>query len=561
MMSKKRQNDVSEETVRKRMTFSKAMIRLGAYVTYCVIFLLKKLNKILCDAVKAFTSKTTAVILGVIRKFKKLGKKILVPFISCIKPVRKKFTVKRSETDMTVRSIRAAGAGQLLTKAVNYAVPVAAIVVFAAVLGNASKINDQISERASDAVIDNEVFTAASDNLELIEELTGNDYIFEQKTVEFEEPYERFRSAAGVDETGLIEAVGIYLDSNFLGTLANETELKETLSAKLEGVKSQPDVKNAEFRKKIEYRHGKYDLASLKDTDEILAYLNSGTEEAYYTVEEGDSLYLIAEEHGMTLDELLNMNPELEDPDLCVIGTQIRIACNLDNMPVVITKEITEETAVPFETQTVETESMFVGETELLAEGVNGEGTNTFEVCLEGDIEISRTLISTKVTKEPVPEMIAVGVKHCEVIALPDSEETVLSGTGQFMWPVNGGYISDGFISDRNHKGMDIAAPSGTEIYAAADGKVIAAGWNTGGYGYFVMIDHGNGYATLYGHMSKVIAENGADVKCGELIGEVGTTGNSTGNHLHFEVRYNNVCQNPANYICVNSASANIDLK
>ena len=61
MMSKKRQNDVSEETVRKRMTFSKAMIRLGAYVTYCVIFLLKKLNKILCDAVKAFTSKTTAL--------------------------------------------------------------------------------------------------------------------------------------------------------------------------------------------------------------------------------------------------------------------------------------------------------------------------------------------------------------------------------------------------------------------------------------------------------------------------------------------------------------------
>ena len=122
-----------------------------------------------------------------------------------------------------------------------------------------------------------------------------------------------------------------------------------------------------------------------------------------------------------------------------------------------------------------------------------------------------------------------------------------------FMWPVNGGYISDVFGSNRNHKGLDIAAPEGTDIYAAAEGKVIAAGWNTGGYGYFVMIDHGNGYATLYGHMSKVIASNGAEVKCGDLIGEVGTTGDSTGNHLHFEVRYQNVCQNPASYISVNS--------
>lgn len=149
--------------------------------------------------------------------------------------------------------------------------------------------------------------------------------------------------------------------------------------------------------------------------------------------------------------------------------------------------------------------------------------------------------------------MIAVGVKQREAVGTPDSAETVLEGNGMFMWPVNGGYISDVFGSNRNHKGLDIAAPEGTDIYAAAEGKVIATGWNTGGYGYFVMIDHGNGYATLYGHMSKVIASNGAEVKCGDLIGEVGTTGDSTGNHLHFEVRYQNVCQNPASYISVNS--------
>ena len=96
---------------------------------------------------------------------------------------------------------------------------------------------------------------------------------------------------------------------------------------------------------------------------------------------------------------------------------------------------------------------------------------------------------------------------------------------------------------------MDIAAPAGTDIYAAADGVIVAAGWNTGGYGNFVMIDHLDGYETIYGHCSAVFVTSGQTVTRGQLIAAVGTTGDSTGNHCHFEVRVNGDYVNPASYI------------
>jgi len=126
---------------------------------------------------------------------------------------------------------------------------------------------------------------------------------------------------------------------------------------------------------------------------------------------------------------------------------------------------------------------------------------------------------------------------------------TASNVTGTFIWPVNGGYISDPFMSDRNHKGLDIAAPSGTDIYASDSGTVIEAGWNDGGYGYYVMIDHGNGYITLYAHASEVYAIKGQQVSQGDLIAAVGTTGDSTGNHCHFEVRYAGNYLNPQDFI------------
>jgi LysM repeat protein len=110
-------------------------------------------------------------------------------------------------------------------------------------------------------------------------------------------------------------------------------------------------------------------------------------------------------------------------------------------------------------------------------------------------------------------------------------------GTGGFVWPA-GNHSLSGNDYWSGHLGIDIAAGEGAPVYTSDSGVVVFAGWATGGYGYTVVVDHGNGYQTLYAHLSSIAASCGRSVGQGQTIGYAGSTGNSTGAHLHFEVRY-----------------------
>lgn len=110
-------------------------------------------------------------------------------------------------------------------------------------------------------------------------------------------------------------------------------------------------------------------------------------------------------------------------------------------------------------------------------------------------------------------------------------------GSGAFIWPADNHSLS-GNDYWSGHLGIDVAIGEGGRIYATDGGVVVFAGWSTGGYGNTVIIDHGNGYQTLYAHLSKVSTSCGRSVSQGAVIGYAGSTGNSTGPHLHFEVRY-----------------------
>jgi murein DD-endopeptidase MepM/ murein hydrolase activator NlpD len=127
----------------------------------------------------------------------------------------------------------------------------------------------------------------------------------------------------------------------------------------------------------------------------------------------------------------------------------------------------------------------------------------------------------------------------------------IKGGSGQFIWPINGTLTSP-FCETRAweacHPGIDIAAPTGTPIRAADGGRVAIAGW-TGGYGNYTCIQHTTSLATCYGHQSAIKVSVGQQVGRGQVIGLVGSTGHSTGPHLHFEVRVNGAVQNPMNYL------------
>lgn len=140
--------------------------------------------------------------------------------------------------------------------------------------------------------------------------------------------------------------------------------------------------------------------------------------------------------------------------------------------------------------------------------------------------------------------------------SLSNSSSSKYTG-GQFCWPAPSytrisspyGYrIHPIYNTKKFHSGVDLAAPGGSNILAATDGKVIMAGWN-GGYGNCVVVDHGGGLSTLYAHASKLLVSKGQTVSKGQVIAKVGTTGNSTGNHLHFEVLINGKTTDPMAYI------------
>ena len=143
-----------------------------------------------------------------------------------------------------------------------------------------------------------------------------------------------------------------------------------------------------------------------------------------------------------------------------------------------------------------------------------------------------------------MPEAAAPARPTSIIVKTPDNPGATATGT--FIWPA-AGMITQGYKF--YHKAFDIANRAGGPILAADGGVVIAAGWDASGYGNRVMVDHGNGYITLYGHLSVLQVSEGQRINRGDVMGQMGSTGRSTGTHLHFEVRQGGVLLNPGSFL------------
>ena len=189
------------------------------------------------------------------------------------------------------------------------------------------------------------------------------------------------------------------------------------------------------------------------------------------------------------------------------------------------------------------------------------EKTATVEIAkaeINKDVDIKVQEYEQQKAEEEARARAAAAAK-ARAAAVSSRSATVSTGTASasipatgasFMRPITGGTITSvyGRRSSGFHTGLDIADSTGTPIYASASGTVVTAGWS-GGYGQLVVIDHGNGYQTYYAHCSSIYVSVGQTVSQGQNISALGSTGNSTGPHVHFEIRYNGETLNPQNYI------------
>lgn len=279
---------------------------------------------------------------------------------------------------------------------------------------------------------------------------------------------------------------------------------------------------------------------AILEPEEAVKYLMTGSlEQETYKIQSGDVLGSVAQKHGLTTAELLALNPGITVETVLQIGQalNVTVAKPLVTLEMKQEKKVTDK--IPFKKIVEEDSTMYKGEKVIKQQGVNGRKETSYLLTSENGTRISKVALEEEIIQQPVDEIEVVGTK-------------VISsrGTGEFTWPTVGGYISSGMGQrwGELHRGIDIARPSNYNILASDNGVVVAAGVS-GSYGNRIVINHNNGYTTLYGHLSSIKVEVGQVVEKGSVIGIMGSTGNSTGTHLHFEVKKNGSLENPLSYV------------
>ena len=275
----------------------------------------------------------------------------------------------------------------------------------------------------------------------------------------------------------------------------------------------------------------------LRSKDGAVNLLLNG-EFSHYQAEENTTVSEISKKTGISESTILKSNSI--EGETVLKNQVIKLYSGRMFADVFATHHVKREESIPFETVSQTSEEMYQGIRKIQKEGTDGIKFVDELVTYINGIEIQRDILHESVLKSPISQVELVGTKEA-----PPSV-----GTGTLTMPTSGS-LSSRFGSrwGRKHEGIDLSAGVGTPIYAADNGKVIYAQYNNGGYGYMVQIDHGNGLKTYYAHCNELLVNEGDIVAKGDLIAKVGNTGRSTGAHLHFEVRQNDVPIDPFDYM------------
>lgn len=332
----------------------------------------------------------------------------------------------------------------------------------------------------------------------------------------------------------------LFVNDTSIGYIKDESVVDQMIAGLKERYGEGSYVKDAVSVVQTEITADDYSFVEERVLEDWIEYLASGSlEKKIHEVASGESFWTISQKYNVTVDELQSFNPDIV-PERLQIGAQVKLYYNKPLVNVITETEVVQEEIIYKGIEYQTSSEIFEGDTALVFAGENGVNSVTYEVVRENGVEIARHLIAEEITKEPVNQIVARGTKPIPKV----------TGYGDYSLPTSRGYLSSGFGDrwGRRHNGVDYAIPVGTPLYAADKGVVTYSGWKSG-YGWVVYMDHGKGITTIYAHCSKLTVSVGQVVEKGGQIALSGNSGTSTGPHVHFEMRENNVPVNPAKYV------------
>lgn len=302
------------------------------------------------------------------------------------------------------------------------------------------------------------------------------------------------------------------------------------------------ETQNVTFSESVVVAPSYVEPGEIMSVEEATAMITKENEKPkLYSIQSGDCPSTIAEDHNMTLSQLYSMNEGLEENASKIqVGQELVVTVPIPELSVTTYEEVVYSESIPRGTTTVEDHTTYAGNKKTTYAGYDGSKEVTATLKKVNGKIVERTITNEVVTLEPEARVVSVGAKP-----LPPK-----GATGTYIPPLESYTLSSkfGYRWGGFHYGVDMAAATGTSIRATDGGVVTYAGW-MGNYGYLVIIDHGNGVTSRYGHCSSLYVSVNDYVAKYESIAAVGSTGQSTGPHVHFEIRFDGVAADPLAYL------------
>lgn len=264
--------------------------------------------------------------------------------------------------------------------------------------------------------------------------------------------------------------------------------------------------------------------------DQLRRMMLYGQTEPMQTVTFGEdsSLWYIARDYGLTEEQLILLNPQVDGLKWGeLLGMELDVTPLNPMIHIQTEQEKVNITTIGYETEYIDDETMLKGQTKVSQSGQSGEFLTRTKVEYINGEQSNSTVVEETQLSEPVKEVIIRGTKVVSGV-----------GTGNWVWPTTSRSVTCGYLCYSGHYAIDISASTGQAVYAADNGVVVSASYNAA-YGNVILINHKNGYYTRYAHLNSTNVKAGDVVEAGQTIGGAGNTGNSTGTHLHFEIRTN----------------------